>query len=369
MVASPLRNTDANLPSMASLFQTAQAQRAALIRQDAKTAAELARRYRAVHAGLTSELKRLYARMDRATAKGQPIGPAMLFQEGRLGSLLEQVDRRVAAFAKVAERNVTTGARSTALEGLANGAELVDKATPSGIGDATPSFNRLRDDALNAVSAQAGPVSQALAGLAAEERRAIEATLIDAVGRGRHPREVARVLERITTMPLNRALTIARTEQLRAYRNGSHLTYRANEDVLQGWVWISAADGRTCAACFAMHGSLHTVDETLESHPNCRCVPAPHTRPWSDFGFPDDGMPQLPTDGPAIFRTLPKAEQERILGKAGAAAYRRGEVTLRDFIATRTHPLYGQSIGRSGVQAAKDAAAMRRLATGPPVPL
>ncbi len=354
---------------MASLWDTARAQREDLIRADTATARDLADGYRRVHEGLEGELAHLYDRMDRAAAAGKPIGPAMLYQEGRLTDLLEQVERRVATFSRVAERRVESVTRSSALEGVANGAELVDRATPDGTGGtASSSFTRLRDDALNAAVAQAGPVSRALEGLGADEARALEEILTSAVGRGRNPREVARELSRVTTMPLNRALTVARTEQLRAYRAGSHLTFQANADALEGWTWISAADRRTCAACFAMHGSVHTLEEPMSSHPNCRCVPAPLSRPWSAFGLDDDGTPQRPTDGPTLFRKLKPRDQDAILGRGGGEAYRRGEVSLEDFVTRRSHPLYGESVTRSGLRAARERAGMRMPEAGRTAP-
>lgn len=341
---------------MATLWELAAKQRAQLVRADAEVALRLTDQYRPVAAALEAQLERILLRMDRAIAAGDPIGPAMLYQEGRARELLAQMEARIAAFTKAAEGRIAAAGRRAAGEGLAAGQQLVDAATPPGW---SASFTSLRPDALDAAASGARAVSGALAGLPAGAPALLEATLVDAVGRGLHPREAAATLRRQIGMPLTRALTIARTEQLRAYRTGSTLTYQASAEALRGWVWLSAADSRTCAACWAMHGTTHTLDESMESHPNCRCTPVPWVRPWSELGLDDDSTPQLPVEGERAFRRLPRTDQRRILGVGGEVLYRRGDVELRDFLATRHHPLYGQSIGRASLQQAQANAQMR----------
>ena len=118
---------------------------------------------------------------------------------------------------------------------------------------------------------------------------------------------------------LNRALLISRTETLRAYREATAQTYQANADILEGWIWSSALDRRTCASCWAMHGSVHALDEKLDDHPNGRCAMAPLVK-----GRPN----RIGAVGAERFATLSEADQRAILGPGMYEAWHDGQVSL-----------------------------------------
>lgn len=83
-----------------------------------------------------------------------------------------------------------------------------------------------------------------------------------------------------------RALTIARTETIRAANDGQLALWRqAQADGLIGPMtrkrWITTPDDRRCAACAAMHGQEVLLAETFGGagygpplHPKCRCAMA-----------------------------------------------------------------------------------------------
>lgn len=79
---------------------------------------------------------------------------------------------------------------------------------------------------------------------------AMRRELIRGVALGSNPRAVARaLLDRLQGAfagGLSRALNIARTEILDAYRGAAMLSQAANSDVVGGWMWISALTPRTC---------------------------------------------------------------------------------------------------------------------------
>jgi hypothetical protein len=178
-------------------------------------------------------------------------------------------------------------------------------------------------------------------------------------------------------------MVIARTELLRAYRMASHRNYDANADILDGWVWMSAANSRTCAACFGLHGTFHKLSERMSSHPQCRCAPAPHTRSLFDILGPD-GAAQLnlagydPADvdtrirvpaGETLFQNLPEGAQLAVLGGPGAlAAYQAGDVHLVDFVGLRRSADWGASHYQRSLRDARQAAELRRQ-RGPAPPV
>ncbi|NPV85996.1 MAG: hypothetical protein HPY45_08320 [Anaerolineae bacterium] len=147
---------------------------------------------------------------------------------------------------------------------------------------------------------------------------------------------------------LSRALRIARTETLRAHREATRASYQANSDLVDGWIWHSALGERTCAACWAMHGTFHTLDERLDDHPNGRCAMVPATRSWAelgrkyglDFGDVEETPPKI-TLGVDLFERLPVETQIKILGPAKYAAWEDGKFALGDVVGRKRSREWG----------------------------
>lgn len=157
-------------------------------------------------------------------------------------------------------------------------------------------------------------------------------SLLTGLMTGQNPRKIARLVRQAFGVPLSRALTISRTEVLRAYRESTRRTYQANRHLIRGWRWLAAHSRRTCAMCLAMDGSIHSLEEQLVNHPNGRCAMTPV--------LVDEEPPARETGEQWLERQKPDV-QERVLGKAGAEAYRAGAVTLQDFVGRRYSEEWG----------------------------
>lgn len=153
--------------------------------------------------------------------------------------------------------------------------------------------------------------------------------LFTGVALGSNPLKIAPKLRQALDIPRWRAETIATTEVLRTYRGSTR--ERMRQQGFDQWRWISAHDGRTCAMCWAMHGTLHPISESLGSHPRCRCSQSP---------VPSDGGLDV-TSGEDEFADLSEREQRNILGDAKFKAYDSGAVTLSDLVAVETNPRWG----------------------------
>lgn len=176
--------------------------------------------------------------------------------------------------------------------------------------------------------------------LTASADEAMRDALVQAVSNGENPAVAARNMiartDGIFGGGVARAVTIARTEIIDANRMSSHLTYRDNSDVILGWRWLSALTARTCAACWAMHNSIHEMDEFQIGHPNCRCTPVPILDDDDTMG--DLGNPEV------AFRKLTEGTQRKIMGNARYDAWKGGDVSLRDLAGVRDNPGWRKSI-------------------------
>lgn len=155
--------------------------------------------------------------------------------------------------------------------------------------------------------------------------------LLAGIAQGKHPRVLARLIANWYTMPYSWAENATRTAQLWSYRAASHATYRANAHILDGWIWMSAADPRTCISCWDQHGSVHPVTEELRDHHRGRCTAVPVVK--------GSGL-SIPT-GPALFEALPEAQQIEIMGPGMHEAWKRGDARWGDFSTPYQDSVYG----------------------------
>ena len=323
------------------VYAAAQRQRAKLLRGERQAASELVRAYGEVWRRIKAGLAALLAERRRAEAAGEEITEGWLFQYGRLQALQNQVDGEIRVFAEFADPLITRQQGAAVDAALEHTEELV-RGQAAGGGEPLSvqvRWNRLPREAVQSVigfTADGSPLRELLDALGPAAGRAVRDELISGVALGAHPTQIARRVKEALGGNLVRALRISRTETLRAYREATHLSYQANDQVVDGWVWLSAATARTCAACWALHGTVHPLSERQVDHPNGRCTQVPHLR---------GGQPIEITTGEAQFAEFEPAKQNTILDQAASAAYRAGAVRLTDFAGRRHDPDWGPTLG------------------------
>ena len=179
--------------------------------------------------------------------------------------------------------------------------------------------------------------------LAADAQDAMKRELVRTLAVGDNPRVAARrMMDRAHSVfngGRNRALTIARTEQLDAYRDASRRHNLANRDVLQGWRWIADLSDRTCRSCLAMHGTDHPIQEAGPiDHHQGRCTRVPITKSWADLGVDADEPPDATPNAADWFEQQPEQVQRDILTNRGYEAWRAGDYPMSDWSARRSTP-------------------------------
>jgi hypothetical protein len=300
---------------------------------------------------ITQRANDLRERIQAAQRAGRVVRPSWLHEEDRLLQLMDQVADDVDRFGAAASSTVTTSAQRAAELGQRSAGESV--ALASGGMSAEVVAATLPADAvaaLQAVSHPPAPVGQVLATMGPGVAQELREQLIYSLAVGESPHVTARRMHKVAVeQPLWRSRTIARTELLRAYR-GANVAVFAGLDVVSGWVWISAANGRTCGACWAMHGTLHADGEELESHPNCRCVPAPHV----------PGHPPLVDPGAKTLKAMPEDELAGIIGARKAKALKAGKITPADLVGSRFSPVWGITRTEASYQGALANARLRK---------
>jgi hypothetical protein len=166
--------------------------------------------------------------------------------------------------------------------------------------------------------------------------RVIQA-ILDAVGKGVGPRQVAREIMNAAEGEfgggLVDALRMSRTSQLWADREASRANYIANSDIVTGWIWIAELDSETCMSCVAQHGERFDLDEVLDDHHNGRCTMIPEIQGQN----PVDGM----TGGKDWFNSQDEKTQKDMLGPGKYEAWKDGQFDLSQLSTQKSDDVYG----------------------------
>lgn len=165
--------------------------------------------------------------------------------------------------------------------------------------------------------------------------------LLAMTAQGRNPVEIARWMRGWYNLPYSWAENMTRTTQLYSYRSATHASYKANERLLDGWMWRAALDVRTCLSCVSQHGSIHSVNETLNDHHQGRCAPVPVVKgtTWA----------QGVEAGRDWYGRLPESVQRRMAGNLMWTALRDGAVQWDELSRPYKDDVFGEMLREASV--------------------
>ena len=110
-----------------------------------------------------------------------------------------------------------------------------------------------------------------------EIRLKVRDSVIDGLKQGKTFRDMQRdIMKQAQDITENRAMTIARTEVVKASAEG--VEQGLLEAGVEWMIWMTARDNRVCPVCKELDGKRYRVKDTGKprpaesTHPNCRCV-------------------------------------------------------------------------------------------------
>jgi len=280
-----------------------------------------------------------------ASVDGRWPDQSQILRASRAQRALEVARREIIALADFAGVTVVTSLPDVVGPAAAWQARLIASQLPPVAGDQASlavGFDRVSADAIGAiVERSTEQITARTRFLEPHATEAMRQTLIRGVAIGDNPRTAARLMlrraEGVFNGGLTRALGIARTEMLDAYRSGAAAGQFANADVLAGWVWTAQLDSRTCPSCWSMHGSEHPLDEMGPSdHQQGRCARVPKIKTWRELGFNLAEPVDLLPDARRVFAALPEATKLTIMGPARLHALNAGTASWSDLSMVRS---------------------------------
>ena len=300
-----------------------------LLLHERSAASEMVRYYGNIWQSLNAQIQELakayYADPERSSQ--------WLYRYNRLSTLRGQAEAQIREFAAFAGTNIRAQQLYAVQTAQGHAEQLIRLGLGDGLNGVTTQLNRLPVEAINDLVGflrDGSPLRDLLGELEVNAGQSIADGLVTGLALGWNPRRIASAIREALGNNLTRALRLARTETMRAYRESTLRNYQANAHVVQGWIWMSARNERTCAMCWAMHGTKHGLDERLDDHPNGRCVMLPWTR---------NGI-EIET-GINLFAKMDPERQRSILGPAKFAAWRDGRFTLKEIIGRRRSERWG----------------------------
>jgi hypothetical protein len=264
------------------VLDAARAFRAQAMQREQAATAVLTRAYGRVYQRLDTDLRAL----EESIAGLENPTPDQIRRLGALQALQRQVADEVGRYATSADARLVSEVQASMAAGGRDARDMVlahfdrEWADANGIALNTEQVSRLRAgwtrvpteavETMTGMTAPGSPLRRVLVErLGPAVAQQVADTLVAGIALGKNPRAIFR---EGMAQGLTWSLSTVRTAQLYAYREATRANYQANRDVVSGWKWRATFDGRTCASCLAMHGTLHGVDEVLNDHHQGRCL-------------------------------------------------------------------------------------------------
>lgn len=310
--------------------------RAAILTQEAGQMRDMAKRWLTVERSLEAAITALAQEALEMQARGERLSRSKLYEMERYRSLLGQAYAETQKYQKWAQDLIEKRQGEMAKLGVESSRATI-RASYLDAGATVAKFNLLPTEAIEAmaaVTAQGTPLGRLLQDAYTESVQRLTDTLINSTAKGINPRKTARMMADAMAGNLDRALKIARTEQLRVFRAAATEQMRAS-GVVSGWIWRSAMQPRTCLSCLAMDGTLHDLDEELNDHPEGRCFRQPII----------EGLePIQVTSGAEWFATQDEEIQQAMMGDAKYEAWKEGRFDFGDLARVSTSETWGAEV-------------------------
>lgn len=321
-----------------------------LFAQEKQAVHQLEAAYAHILQTLQPALNHLYQQIGEKLETGEEIPPSFLYEANRLETIKQLIQGSIDHFGALSQAQVAQMQQFAAQLGQESAHEMLQATVPDGV---RWSFGIPSPEAIQNIigATQAGtPLSDLFTGFGSEAADLAGKALIRGVALGYNPRRIAREVQDALGVSRARALTLCRTEMIRSYRAMQIENFRANDDVVSGWTWVCALSKDSCAACVAMHGTHHSLDETLDEHPSGSCTMVPDTKSWADIlgpGIDTSGIPETNVEiqsGADWFSEQDAETQRGILGPGKYAAWKDGQFDFADIVGYAHSKEWGTSI-------------------------
>lgn len=306
---------------------------------------EMAQAWLQVERSLQDKINLLAQEAYDLAQAGKTLSRSKLFQMQRYKELLSQTQIEFQQYAAYATDLTVSGQSQIGKISLEHSYQAMG-AVYSEYGMIMPYFEMLPIEAIENMVGLAG--NGALIGDLLKQRLTVNVvsketawdvwnrltnTLIDGTALGRNPRDTAMLMRNDLAGGLNKAMIIARTEQLRVYRQVSAQSYERS-GLVKGQKRLTAHDDRVCIGCLADEGTVYPVTEPIPDHPNGRCTGVPSVKNMPEVNW---------LSGEDWLKTQPEETQVVILGDKRYNKWKDG-ADFKGFSVLKKDAVWGDSV-------------------------
>ena len=310
-----------------------------LVARDADTILQLGQRWARLEGALEANIQLLVLELQELQAAGLAFNIQDVYRLNRYQKLLAQMQVEMTYYNLWVAEYVVENQRKMAVLGINNATELIQLSLLEGGLGAGAFFDKLPVEAIELMIGNAGKGGPVYALLQEAYPLAVDQmtdALIRNVALGLGPRVTAEQMMNGVAGGLNHALTVARTEQLRVYREASRQQYEISGAV-QKYMRFASKSGNTCALCLALDREIYLSKDLMYVHPNDRCTMIPIVNGVKPPGW-ESGEDWLKRQDPEL--------QQKILGKKAQELWSNGDIELMDLVKKTEHDIWGPSLQR-----------------------
>lgn len=323
------------MAEVARVIAMAREFKADLARRESTNVAAMATRYRSVVKALEGNIEALAARLAREAELGIAPTKGALYRMNRYAELQAQMAQEMKTYNAWAKAKVEATRQDMAGMGVKHADALAKASGLRAVFDKLPAANI--EQMVAQLSADA-PLAKLLLKAYGDAADEVANRLLQGIALGQSPRAVAENAANALGIQLDRALTIARTETLRAYREPQ--LQRFTQLGIIEYKRIATHDDLTCIGCLVEDGEVYSSPDGFDAHPNCRCtavpiVPGAETPAW-----------QSSEDW---FGSLSDTQQLAMMGPGRYELYSTGQVGWSDLSARTWNDTWGGAIGPTNV--------------------
>lgn len=337
---------------MPTVIETADRFRNQLRSKETSATNDLLTAYRGVTNRLEDKLTVLQAKIEVLEKNGN-LTPENVRKLAVWGSLLNQVEDEITKYGGYVATQNKVAAQST-IDMASKHSKLLTQTyfndNPNLVKAFNASWDVLPSESIETLVGFLRPDSELTRGL--ERTIGQSATqnfsdkLIEGVSLGYGSKKINSLINQTLAEPLTWSINTVRTTQNYAYRETTRANYINNSEIVGGWKWYAALDGRVCLSCVNQHGRDFPTNARLNDHHQGRCTQIPLIDKPERFGLKS---PEVVL-GEKWFNSLPKTQQIERMGKAKYAAYRAGEFKFDELSEQYQNDTFGEMLKEASLR-------------------
>lgn len=328
---------------MPNVLEAAQQTRAELLRAENATSQRLIASYEQVYRRLQTGIRSLESDIDNLSLRGL-LNPNRVRQLTTYASLQNQILDEINKYGNVVDNDLRLATSATIDRALVHTRKITQSyfSDPNTIQAFNATWDTLPKESIETLLGFLKEDSQLHINLTRDlgqsASRVFEDNLMEGVTLGYNPVKISNLINASLGQPLSWALSTVRTSQLYTYRDATRANYLNNSEIVSGWKWYAALDGRCCLSCFNQHGKEFTLEQALNDHHQGRCTQIPILP--SKFGIQ---QPDIPL-GEDVFKSLPESQQIERMGKSMHKAYKANEFRFEELSVPYQNDIYGEMV-------------------------